>query len=318
MSLHDQIRKEEEELKAQMEVQEEEAKAAEKGQEEGTEDEGQDGEEEAEQEQNTKANEIEKGQEEGTEDEGQDGEEEAAKAETKKGEGSVEAQLRIERKQRKELEARLAALESNKASQPPAQRQQTLNDETQTANQGPTVEERVAAIEQQRQEQDLRNQAISEFQMFENEFQKNTPDYAQASDHMINTMANGVRAAYPNATDQQVGQFIQNQILTIASQAANKGLNPAETLYLMAMQNYGYDPQAAAVKNAENVQTKSKNAAKRLETVSKNKRRSASPLASGGHNGSPSATIEEAASMDLADFSKLSDAEISQMIADAQ
>lgn len=230
------------------------------------------------------------------------------------------AQLRIERKQRKELEARLAALQpQTPVAQPhpttlqPAVAAKTDGAEGQQPSTQTALEERLAAIEARNQQQEFHTAVVTEFTNHEREFAKTTPDYDAASAHMVGRMAESAKALYPTATDQQIGAFLQRQILTIASQAAQKGLNPAETLYLMAHDRYGYTGQPAAQPKVDAAATQ-----KRLDTVKNNSRRSTTPLTSTGGTGSPKATIEEAASMDLSDFSNLPASEIERMIADLQ
>lgn len=253
-------------------------------------------------------------------DEGDDKDEKGkktAKKSEEEDENSVAAQLRIERKQRKAMEKRLEDMLAAQRSQPAPKTQEKPAGEAGKGDEGqtkqPTAEERLERIEREREQANLERAAVDEFNGYEAEFAKETPDYPQASNHMIQAMAQGVRAIYPNATDTQVGTFIRQQLLHLAAQAVQKGVNPAEALYLMAHERYGYKRAAAAP-----AKTKTEDATKRLETVAKNKKRSASPLAGGGQNGAASASLEEAANMSLADFSKLKPGEIEAMIAEAQ
>ena len=74
-------------------------------------------------------------------------------------------------------------------------------------------------------------------------------------------------------------------------------------------ERYGYTKAKA--------QPKPDDAAKRLAESAKTRKRSATPLTGGGQQGSASATIDEAAKMSLADFSRLKPGEIDALIADA-
>lgn len=249
-------------------------------------------------------------------DKGEKGKKSAKKGE-EDDENSTAAQLRIERKQRKQLEQRLEQLLAGGVKQPALKVAEKPAGEAGEGDQGQpkkeTADERLDRIEREREQTKLMSDAVEEFNTYEKEFQAETPDYAQASNHVIQVMAQSVRALYPNATDAQVGTFIRQQILHLAGQAVTKGLNPAEALYLMAHERFGYKKAAAPAPKA-----KTDDAAKRLETVSKNKKRSASPLAGGGQQGSASSTLEEAANMSLADFSKLKPGEIEALISEAQ
>lgn len=231
---------------------------------------------------------------------------------------SLAAQLRIERKQRKEMEAKLDALlkgapaaPTPKAAPAPVAKADGTVDDAAAAPKALTADERLDAIERERESKQLEQAAIDEFNGYEADFQKDTPDYAQASDHMIRSMGAAVRALYPNATNAQISTFIKGQVLHIAGQAAQKGLNPAETLYRLSMERYGYK------KGAATPAPKPGDAKDRLEKSAAVRKRTASPLAGGGQQSNPGATIEEAAKMNLADFSRLKPGEIDQLIADS-
>lgn len=304
MSLEEQIRLEEEQLKKQLEEQEAEAGStdedADDAQDEDekakSEDEGDDADEDADADGDSEE-----------EDKGDEEEDE------KKSDNSLAAQLRIERKQRKETEKRLDALLAQQQQHPAPQQQQAKTEEQGKQEQADpnSVEERLNRFEREKEEKELFGAAVNEFNQYEREFSQANPDYENASRHVVGQMINSFRSLYPSATDAQAQQFIQNQILSIASQAVNRGVNPAEALYAMAYDRFGYTGQ-----QEQKAAPKGQDAAKKLSTVSKNKRRSASPLQSGGQNGSANATIEEAANMNLADFSKLTESEIDQMIND--
>jgi len=235
-----------------------------------------------------------------------------AKAEDDKLTNSEAGQWRIERKQRKGLQERLDALMA-KQDKPIAATPTPAASEGAPAEPLSPVEQRLAALENTAQRETLYKQAVTEFTTIETEFARNTPDYNQAANHMISKMAEGVRYVNPNATDAQISSFLQQQVLTFAGQAAKQGLNPAESLYLLAHEKYGYTGQPAAQPKVDVDATR-----KRLDTVNKNRQRSATPLTSGGTTGSAKTTIEEAARMDLGDFSKLSEREIDRMISELQ
>lgn len=308
MGLEEQIKKEEEELR-KLE----------------TEDEGQETEEEdtseAEEEEDTseKEGEVEKDtseKEEEPEEDEVDGEDDKAddKAEDPKNANDAAAKLRIERKKRMQLEEQLAAARENR-EKPTVAETKAKPEETRSE----TTEEKVARLDREDQERrereaqlKLRNDAINEFNSIEADFAKDTPDYNDASKHMIQSMIDGVKRAYPNASDNDAIAFVQNQVLQIASQAVRKGMNPAEVLYEMAFDRYGFDPTAAK-KPAQSTDKMKEN----LKNIAKNKKRSASALSGGGQSAGARATIEEANKMDLATFGNMSEAEIDELIAQA-
>lgn len=222
------------------------------------------------------------------------------------------AKLRKERKERMKLQEQLAAFQAK----PPVQAQQPPVQQQPGTKKTETTEEKVARLEseqnaqrQARERQDLERQAIDEFNEIETEFKKETPDYDQASAHVIQSMYNGAKAAYPDLTDKQALGFVQRRVLQIASAAAKRGLNPAEVLYQMAFDNYGYQPGAPKKKDTQK--------ADNLKNIAKNRKRSASSMAGAGQNAGARATIDEANKMDLATFGNMSEAEIDELIAQA-
>lgn len=302
MTLEDQIKKEEEELKQleeaenneeQEESEEEEAaeadaeeeEQAEEGQEEEDEDEG------AQEEDGTK---------EGEEDDQKDEEEEV------KNNNDLAAKLRIERKQRMKLQEQI---EEMRKAQEAALNQAKPKEEAQPEAPEETIEERVNRLEREKYQQNLQRQAVEEFNSIEAEFSKETPDYEEASAHVIKNMYSGVKSVYPELNDQQAVSFVQKQVLQIASNAAQRGLNPAEVLYQMAYDKYGFQANAP--------QPQPSNKVNNLKTIAKNKKRSASPLAGGGRSASSNVSLQEAGNMDLAAFGRMSEAEIDQLIEQA-
>lgn len=253
-------------------------------------------------------------------DDGDDGDDEAGddkKAKDGKGESdnSVAAQLRIANKQQKQQEKRIsdlmAELEAARKPAAPAAAPVKADGDDAAKPKEPTAEERLEKIERERENQRLEAAAVEEFTTYENEFQAETPDYPQASNHMIQSMAAAVKGMYPNATQKQIGVFVKGQILNLAAQAVKNGLNPAEALYKMSLSHYGYKPGQKQQAKPNVDETK-----KRLERSADTRKRSANGLGGGGQHSNPGATIEEAAKMSLADFSKLKPGEIDALIAE--
>lgn len=307
MSLEEQIKKEEEELKK---LQEQENSKEEENLEQDDEEESDDDFQEEESQ---------------TDDDGQDDEEsvddeehDSDEDENKEGgseENNLAAQLRIARKQKKQLEERLKSMQN--PVQPDTKQNQNASEETKM-----TLEERFEKREREERAKELKNSAIEEFIETEQEFQKETPDYKQASSHMLARMIQGAKFSTPGISNRQAQEFARDQILQIAAQAAHNGLNPAEALYNIAYEHYGYNPELYKEEEGSNNDKKSQREkaqreTKRLEKINKNKKRSASSLAGGGQTRSNVVTSEEAANMDLASFSKLSEADMDSIINDS-
>ena len=292
MSLEDQIKKEEAELLKLTE-------AEEKG-EEVTEEVAQEAEEES-----VEEEEVEQ-EEESTEEEV----EEEVKEENKKEEhpNSVAAQLRIALRHKKQLEEQLEQARQATVQNTPSIRQEQEVTKEETSIPQNELEARLFKLEKEKQEAELYTAAINEFNQLETDFSKETPDYEEASAYMINNMFKGVKYAYPNMTDSQATELVQKNVLSIASNAAKNGLNAAEVLYTMAYDKYGFKPQAQEQKpKVDKV--------KNLKATAKNKKRSASSLAGGGQLSTSNVTIEQADQMTLADFGRLSESEINDLIA---
>jgi len=226
---------------------------------------------------------------------------------------NLAAKLRIERKERMRLQEENERL--RKTSQPQTAQHPPVKGQQQEGEGKPaeTVEQRLDRMENEKAAQDLRTQAIDEFNSIETEYSKANPDYEAASQHVIRSMYGGVKAAYPHLTDKQALGFVQNRILQIASDAANRGLNPVEYLHQMAFDNYGFDPSKAAQNGAPKKTGKADN----LKKIDQNRKRSASPLAGGGQAASSNVSIKEAEDMDLATFGQMSETEIDALIQQA-
>jgi hypothetical protein len=161
----------------------------------------------------------------------------------------------------------------------------------------------------------IRN-AIEEFTGIEQSYKGQNPDYLNAISHARNKYADSIKTLYPKMTDSQINTAIDHEILKFASECSQKGLNPAEELYDMAIERFGYAKQAPKVEEPAKPEPK---AEKRpdlkpdLRVVSNNKKRSATPLAGGGRGGSIPLTKEMADDLTLGEFSKLTPDQIAAL-----
>ena len=158
---------------------------------------------------------------------------------------------------------------------------------------------------QKNEEQETVSRAINNFKRIESDFKKSVDDYDDASEHMVNKMLDGVRAIYPNASDEEVGSFVYNQILQMANGFAAQKLNPAEELYHMAKERYGFTGKQEETK--EDVKPK-------LRQVADNKKKSVNSL---GGSGSRKAE-KNIKDLSVGELSKLSPAERAELVAKAQ
>jgi len=148
------------------------------------------------------------------------------------------------------------------------------------------------------------NGAVNEFQGFEKQFQKITPDYEAAATHMKDRLSDSYRLVNPELTAQEVDSKVSNYILQNAAQAAQSGYNPAESLYRQSKERFGFTKQEAASPTRKRTD---------LKKIDSNRRKSASPLQSGGQSSSAQIGIEEVAGMSMADFAKLTPSQLREL-----
>lgn len=164
----------------------------------------------------------------------------------------------------------------------------------------------------QRETQVAINNAVGEFQGIEESYQKKNPDYLNAMEFARNEYARALKLTNPQMTQQQIDSKIDYDILTFASQKSQAGLNPAEELYDMAIERFGYT-RAEAKREVEEW-TQKPASKSNLKVVSNNKRRSASPLSGGGRGGDIPVTLENAANgMTMGEFSNLTPDQLMQL-----
>lgn len=151
-----------------------------------------------------------------------------------------------------------------------------------------------------REHNTLWNGAIKEFQQYENAFQKDMPDYEQAAEHLKSRLKDSISLVSDHLSPQEVDKAVSEYILKSAAKAVSEGYNPAESLYRMSKEKFGF------------VNT-SKPAKPDLRKIDSNRKKSASPLQSGGKSGSASLTAESVADMSMAEFAKLTPSQIREL-----
>ncbi|MDP9195207.1 MAG: hypothetical protein M3O22_00285 [Pseudomonadota bacterium] len=164
------------------------------------------------------------------------------------------------------------------------------------------VAQKQALRDQQEQQARLYQSAVQEFTGYEGEFKKNAQDYEAVARHLRQRLGDSLHALYPNAADNQVEAAVDQQILRFASEYARQGLNPVEELYHITKEKYGYRSTEPEKKKGPD-----------LATIEKNKKRSASPLSAGGQSSGARLTAEAAASMSLAEFSRLTPSQLAEL-----
>jgi len=164
------------------------------------------------------------------------------------------------------------------------------------------INERFDADDGQRR----RQSAIQSLASDEHDFMKSQPDYEPAAEYMKTKMMEGIKYAYPRASDKQVEAFMQNQIIEMMAQFKLDGQNPGEGIYQIAKERFGY------VKAAAEPDEKKKPAVD-LKAVEKNQKKSATGAKAGGHGSNTDPSIEDVGGMGYAQFSKLTPAQRAQI-----
>jgi hypothetical protein len=156
------------------------------------------------------------------------------------------------------------------------------------------------------------NRGVEEFQGIEQSYIKQNPDYLKAMEFAREKYSDALRLTNPQFTAKQIDAKIDYDILSFAAQASVKGLNPAEELYDMAMERFGY---SKAEERAEQSAVRAERREKpNLKVITNNKRRSATPLSGGGRGGDIPLTLDVAAnSMTLGEFANLTPGELAQL-----
>lgn len=154
--------------------------------------------------------------------------------------------------------------------------------------------------EKAREHNNLIQGAIQEFTGYENRFKLKAPDYDQAANHYREKVRDSIATLNPGLDAQQVDQVLARQLLQQGSTFVNQGLDPAEAIYNIA-KKMGYtfqEPKKEPVKTPK----------PSLETVEKNKSKSANGLGAGG--GKSNVTIAALEKASIADMYDMSDEEI--------
>lgn len=164
--------------------------------------------------------------------------------------------------------------------------------------------------EEQRKATKTYMDAIGEFNQIRDQYISKNPDYVPAFTHAYDAYARAAKIMNPQLSQQDIVQQIDRQLIMYAADCAAKGLNPAEELYDMAIERFGYKPNAEA-EEPEEVDEKpetEKPAVKpkpNLKAISGNRKKSASPLMGPGQAGKGALTKQGAADMTLGEMMDL-------------
>lgn len=140
----------------------------------------------------------------------------------------------------------------------------------------------------------------------EESFKKNVPDYEDVANQYKTDIFKAIKIQNPRASHQDCLEMTRQEILLRSSRYFNQGLDPIQELYEDA-KSLGYKSVPKEDKKEEKSEKKYN-----LDTVAKNKARSAGTAAASGRSG---AALTGAAALDmpLSEFSKISPDELAKI-----
>lgn len=157
--------------------------------------------------------------------------------------------------------------------------------------------QRMATTQREREVNNLVQAAREEISTIESNYRKTNPDYDNALTHAKTSYTQAVKLLAPHMTDAQVAQALDKELFQIALKCNREGTNFGDTVYDLAIERFGYDPDngSAPARQRPN-----------LRVVTNNKRRSASSLEGGGQRGAGRISMEAASQMSPAELNALS------------
>jgi len=154
--------------------------------------------------------------------------------------------------------------------------------------------------EQQYQAVNLETAAVQEFKAIEADFKASVSDFDQVADHFNGKIAESISNLEPHLTPEQVMVKVKDRVLRMAGEYVRQGLNPAEELYHLSKERYGYK---APVDDGEEEPAPKK---PDLSKVAANRKRNAGTAGAKGSGSMPQLTREVAADMPVHEWAALS------------
>lgn len=219
------------------------------------------------------------------------------------------ARANFEAREAKRKAAELEA-EIEKLKNPPKDIPKAEDDwEGNTSARVETVEQKLARLEKEREEEkaeqnriNLINQAKQEFNNFEDEFKPQAPDYEDARAYLANAIAQSVRILNPNATRDELTKAVEQGFLMRGSYAVNANMNPAAVIYEEA-KRIGYIKQEQN-KEAEKAKPNMNNIAENRKKTSNMAASPAGSMPAKGINDLINMNNKQRQSLTQADFDK--------------
>jgi hypothetical protein len=186
-------------------------------------------------------------------------------------------------------------------------------DEQLSALTGKTVQ-----TERERELATVETAAVGELQEISKRYMRKNPDYAPAVLFAEREYGKALKMQNPNMSVDDINAFMKKEMLRLSVGWVAKGLDPAEEIYDMCIERFGYVPNSGGrreqqfkedngeeARNPTGMRRKSPD----LRVVNNNRRRSASPLQGSGQGGSPHMSKEAAADMTLGEMAQFDQAD---------
>lgn len=164
------------------------------------------------------------------------------------------------------------------------------------------LNESVSNLQQQSNQQQQFAQTQQHVQQLERQFAEKTPDYGQALQRVKQAQFAELKAMGLN--DQQAAQELANREWQFVQTNLQYGRNPAEAIYNLAKDAYGYAPaqSVSEMNNQMREQMAEMKAEDKIDQIERGKK--AAGNNGGGESSADNMTLERLASLDGEDFDK--------------
>lgn len=210
---------------------------------------------------------------------------------------------KLERLQQELAAERAARLAIEQLTRKPVQQAPARPNEQEDPDAAMAYDLRQAQAKLQEIEQErIKERALREVQAHVERFASTTPDVKDVLDIGYQRAIKAALILDPTASPADVEDKAKMDALRIASMAANRGNDPAESLYLYYKELTGYEPKAKEVAKPDKPSE-----AKKLEAVQRNKAKSGSPISGIGASGKMTLTKEALMNMTPAQYMRLTE-----------
>lgn len=171
------------------------------------------------------------------------------------------------------------------------------------------TQERIEQLEQERlarEQIDVINQATAQLIQIENQFTEQQPDYPEVAEFLAKEIKKGIKVLNPHIGARELDQQFQMQVLRMAGQYHAQGLNPAEELYYLAKDEFGYTPPQK--------ETPAQPVKPDLAKVAANRARNAGTAGVTATSTAGQLSVDAMLNMSMSEFSKLPESEKNRIL----